>query len=61
MSTLIVPVNAGDHVQGSSAAPVTLVQYAITSAPTVARRFRLSNTFKKRWVEICGSYFETFL
>jgi protein-disulfide isomerase len=47
MSTLIVPVNAGDHIQGSSDAPVTLVEYGDFQCPYCGEAFPIVKQLQK--------------
>ena len=47
MSTLIVPVNAGDHIQGSNDALVTLVQYGDYQCPYCGEAFPIVKHLQK--------------
>ena len=47
MSTLIVPVNAGDHIQGSNDAPATLVEYGDYKCPYCGEAFPIVKDLQK--------------
>jgi protein-disulfide isomerase len=47
MSTLIVPVNAGDHIQGSNDAQVTLVEYGDYQCPYCGEAFPIIKRIQK--------------
>jgi protein-disulfide isomerase len=48
MSTLTVPANAGDHVQGSNDAPVTLVQYGDYECPYCGEAYPIIKRLQKK-------------
>ena len=47
MSTLIVPVKAGDHIQGSNDAPVTLIEYGDYQCPYCGEAFPIVKHLQK--------------
>jgi protein-disulfide isomerase len=47
MNSLIMPVNAGDHMQGSNDAPVTLVEYGDYECPYCGEAYPIVKHFQK--------------
>lgn len=48
MNTLTVPVNAGDHTQGSKDAPLTLVQYGDYECPHCGEAYPIVKRLQKK-------------
>ncbi len=60
MSTLFVPVNAGDHMQGSNDAPVTFVEYGDYQCPYCGEAFPIVKHLQKEMGEDLRFIFRNF-
>ncbi len=60
MSTLTVPVNAGDHMQGSNNAQVTLVEYGDYECPYCGEAYPIVKRLQKKMGEDLRFVFRNF-